>query len=293
MISIGQLAGRALTALRRRWLAVLGILFAWLAVDGFLLGYLNAFYPAFWLTLLRGVLQSVDPAWLRSDWFQILLLLPQHYLRDIVRAVFVVLLLRSLLAPMPGAGTGERSGIVIPVLLILVFEIAWTTILHPIDQSFTLTITRATTSGTVDAAAMGYVSALVNGLIFACYALAMSKLCFVYPHATARSALRSGLSWRETKGLSAKLFLLLVAIPVPFFVLHTLLTALYFRFGALLETAQQMSLVFLMLNSAREVPTAIVTLAVIAAAYVAATGHAAGAIPGSERTPGQLAEAFD
>ncbi len=54
-----------------------------------------------------------------------------------------------------------------------------------------------------------------------------------------------------------------------------------------------MSLIFLVLESVKEVPTAIVTLAVIAAAYVAATGHAARAIPGSQPSPGQLAEAFD
>ncbi len=233
MISIGQLAGQALTALWRRRLAVLGILLAWLAVDGLLLGYLNAFHPAFWLALPHDVLRAIDPDWLRSGWFQTLLLFPQHFARDFVRAVFVVLLLRALLAPMPGVGTRDASGIVIPVLLILVFEMAWTTILHPINQSYTLSITLATASDMIDAAAMGYVSALFNALIFACYALAMSKLCFVYTIATTRGALRPGLSWRETKGFSAKLFLLFVAIPIPFFVMHTLLTALYFRFGGL------------------------------------------------------------
>ena len=282
-----------MTALWRRRLAVLGILVAWLALDGLLLGYLNAFHPAFWLILPRGALQAVDPAWLRSDWFQILLLLPQHYVRDIVRAVFVVLLLRALLAPIPEAGNRASGGIVVPVLLILGFEIVWTTLLHPIDHGFMLTITRASSSDTADAMAIGLRSALVDGLIFVCYALAMSKLCFVYPIATTRNALRPGQSWRETKGLATKLFLLFVAIPIPFFVMHTLLTASYYSFGSLPETPQQITLVHLMLNSIREVPTAIVTLAVIAAAYVAATGHAAGAIPGAGRTSGQLAEAFD
>ena len=293
MTSIGQLTGRAFVALWRRRFAVLGLMLAWLALDGVLLGLLSTYYPALGLTLPRRILNAIDPAWLRSDWFQILLLLPLRYVGDAIRAVFVVLLLRTLLAPPAGAGEQAKLGLIVPVLLIWVFEMAWTTVLFPIDHGFTLAVARATTDGTADAATLGWFSALVRGLIFACFALVMSKLCFVYPNATLRNALRPGRSWRDTDGLAARLFLLFVAIPIPFFMLHSVLTMVVFRYDAILESHHYVSLAFLILNSVREVPVVIATLTVIAVAYVAATGHRAAAIPGAGRTPGQLAEAFD
>lgn len=293
MTSIGQLTGHTCIALWRRRFTVLAIMFAWLALDGLLLGYLNAFHPAFGLTLPRAALRAIDPAWLMSDWIHALLLLPQHYARDVVRAVFVILLLRALLAPIPRDGAGRNPGLAIPVLLILVFEIAWTTLLQPIDHVFTLTIARAASGDTADAVAVGYTSALVKGAIFACYALAMSKLCFVYPNATVHHALRPGRSCRDTSGLAVKLFLLFVAIPIPFVVIRTLLTSLVLGFGTIPETPQEISLFFLALNSVQEVPSAVVTLAVVAVAYVAATGHAAAAVPRTGRSPGELAEAFE
>lgn len=293
MTNIGQLTGRAFVALWRRRFAALGLMLAWLALDGVLLGYLNTYYPTLGYSLLIGPLSFADPAWLLSDWFQTLLLLPQQYVRDVIRAVFVFLLLRTLLAPLAGAGGQAKAGLIVPVLLILVFEIAWTTALFPIEHGLTLAIVRAEADGSVDGPTTGFVSALMKGLIFACYALAMSRLCFVYPNATLRSALGFGRSWRETGGLATRLFLLFIAIPIPFFVLHGLLMAVVFSSDMILESPRHVSLAFLVLDSVQEIPAVMVTLAVIAVAYVAATGHAAAAIPGTSRTPGQLAEAFD
>ena len=293
MTSIGQLTGRAFVALWRRRFVVLGLMLAWLALDGILLGYLYTYHPTLGYSLLSGPLSFADPAWFRSDWFQFLLLLPQQYVRDLIRAVFVFLLLRTLLAPLAGAGGPAKAGLVVPVLLILVFEVAWTTVLFPIDHGLTLAIVRAEANGSIDGPTLGFVSALMKGLVFACYALAMCKLCFVYPNATVRRALGFGRSWRETGGLATRLFLLFVVIPIPFFVLHGLLTAAVFSSDVILESPRHVSLAFLVLSSVQEIPAVMVSLAVIAVAYVVATGHAAAAIPGDAQSPTQMAEAFD
>ncbi len=293
MISVGQLTGRTLTALWRRRFAVLALLLAWLALDGILLGYLIAYHPALFYSLLSVPLSLADPAWLRSDWAQGLLHLSQDYLRDAIRAVFVVLLLRTLLAPPAGGGKRARSGLIVPILLVLGFEIAWTTVLSPVDLGVVLGGTRAVSGGAADVQMRGFVSAAAKGLAFGCYALAMSKLCFVYPNAILRRALRPGLSWRQTEGLGARLFLLFVAIAILFYVLHTLLLVVVLQNEAVIQSPHLILLTNLVLQSVREIPAAIATLAVIAVAYVAATGHAAAAIPGAGRTSGQLAAAFD
>ena len=140
MLSIGQIISRSVGALLcRRW-TVLGLMVAWLVLDGPLLGYLNALHPPYGLMLPPGVLDVIHLDWFLSGWFQIFLLLPEQLVRDVVRAVFVGVLLRALLAPVPGAGARGKAGFVVPVLLVLVVEIAWTMILFPLDYGLSLTI---------------------------------------------------------------------------------------------------------------------------------------------------------
>lgn len=293
MTSIGQLMGRALIALWRRRLGVLGLTLAWFAVDGLLLGYLSAYYPTYGLTLPRGALDLLDLSWFGSIWFQILLLLPQQFLRDVVRAVFVVLLLRTLLAPTVGNALRDKAGILVPVLLVLAFEMFWTMILFPLDHGIALAIVRAESDGLIDHQTIGVALPLVSGSLFVCFALAMCKLCFVYPDSALLGAFRPGRSWRETDGLAARLFLLFLAIAIPFTILRGLLTMLILRYDLIGETHQQVSFVLIVLDSVQEVPSAILALAVVAVAYVAATGHAADAIPPTGRSSRQLAEAFE
>lgn len=293
MTSIGQLMGRALIALWRRRLGVLGLMLAWLALDGLLLGYLSAYHPTYGLSLPRGAFDLLDLGWFGTIWFQIFLLLPQQFLHDVVRAVFVILLLRTLLAPAAGNAARGKVGFLVPFLLVLAFEMFWTMILFPLDHGIALAIVRAESDGLVDHQTIGVALPLVSASIFVCFAMAMCKLCFVYPHSALHGALRPGRSWRDTDGLAARLFLLFLAIAIPFTILRGLLTMLILRYDLIGETHQQVAYVLLLLDSVQEVPSAIVSLAVVCAAYVAATGHAADAIPATERSSRQLAEAFE
>ena len=293
MISLGQLLARACAALWRRRFAVLDLGLAWLAFDGLLLGYLSTLQPALTLVLPREVLELAYGHGFLPDVFQTLLQLPLQYAHDVVRAVFAVLLLRALLAPPTGTGEQAQAGLIVPILLILVFELAWTTALFPIDHGFTLMAVRAEAGGTIEAATVAIAAQLAKALIFACHALAMSKLCFAYPNAVLRRGLRLRQSWRETGGLAGRLFLLFLVIPILFFVLRAVLMMLVFQHEFMHETYTHLQLSLQVMESVQEIPAAVLTLAVIAVAYVAATGHAAAAISGTERSPRQLAEAFE
>ncbi len=292
MISLGQILGRAIIALWRRRLPVLGLTSAWLVLDGLMLGALSGHDPTLWLGLPLELVQFLYSDALLAGLLQILLLLPIEYLHDLIRAVLVVLLLWTLLAPLPG-GRRRVSDLALPILLVLVFEFAWTTALFPIDHGLLHLAVGAESAGTIDAATMAYALQSVKIVLFAGYALAMSRFCFAYPNAVLRRGLLLERSWHETRGLSTRLFLLLLLIPVPFVVLRTLLTMALFQYEFTMETRHLLQLSMELLNSLQEVPTAVLSLAVIAVAYVAVTGHAAAAIPGGARSPQQLAEAFE
>lgn len=272
--AIGQLASRAIAALWRRRYAALGLMLAWLALD-VLLYYLFAFHPISLHARTSALAQFVDREWLQARWFQIVLLLPYHYLLDLIRTVFVLLLLRTLLLPLAGPSGQAKAGLIVPFLLILVFEVAWTTVLVPVDQGLRLAVSGV---GSIDSETAANVSVLVRVLIFVCYALAMSRLCFVYPNATFRRALSPKQSWRDTSALAARLFVLFLAIPIPFFALARSLGALIVEYGSSLEVSQHLALL-LVARSLHEVAPAILTLAVVAVSYVTATGLDAAAKP--------------
>lgn len=293
MISIGQMIGRATGALwRRRW-AVLALTIAWLALDGLLLGYLKVFHPTLGLASanwLSGVAVEIGMA---VDAIQFLVLLLHEILSDAVRAVFAVLVLRVLLMPVPGAGVRQEFGLFGPILLILLFELAWTALLFPLDHGLLQIVARNASGSVPDATTLGVVSGVAQALIFGCYSLAMAKLCFVYPIATLRRGLRPLRSWRQTKGFALRLFLIFLAIPVPFYMLRMVLMPVIFQYDFMPEAYQVLALALLLADSLQDVPAAVLTLAVIVVGYVAATGFPSGAIPGARRTSAQLAEAFE
>ena len=289
-VSIGLLVGQAAHVLWHRRLAVAGITLAWLVLEGFATAI---FHPAFALMLPRLGLEFLDPAWLSSDWLFTALVLPQPYIRDVIRAVFVVILLRMLLAPPAGAETGKRAGFIVPLLVILVLEFAWSSFSLPIEQRLHLAAMRAREDGVLDLEAFGILSVLARVTIYGVIALAVSRLCFVYPNIVLWGGLRLSQSWRDTEHIFLRLFVILLAIPIPILVPGTLLVALAGSSSFVSEAPLYVALVLSVVNSAQGVLVSVVALAAIAAAYAAVTGHPAAAMPGISRLPERMAEAFE
>lgn len=289
MISIGQLMGRALGALWRRRGPVLGIVILWLLLDSLLLSYLKIFRADFGLAYLLWFRGTVTEAFATSFWFGALISFIPEMLRDAIRAICAVLLLRTILTPEASAGARPPIGLLRPIWLVFLFELAWTAILHPPS----LGVLQLASLGVMDIRTNSYLMAYVDSALFLAYALVMARICFVLPSASLGLGLRARKSWTQTRGLAMRVFLFLVAIPIPLFVAAIIAKVLIFRFGYSPETVHYQVMGSEVADSAAFVVGGVLTLAVIAVAYVAATGYRAAAIPGANRTPEQLAEAFD
>lgn len=288
MISIGQMIDRAFGALWRRRSAVLGLTIIWLALDGLLLGYLKIFHPSFGLAQLQWYRSLVLEGWIGPFGAGLLVSLSPEISRDVFRAVFAAVILRTLLAPAT-AGQSQPTGLVGPILLIFLFEVIWTALLFPPDAALLQLVSDRSIE--VEADPMLFPS--IRAGLYALYALAMSRLCFVYPNAVMGMGLRPLRSWQQTRGLARRLFLLFLVMPVPFVVFSNLATVLTFSHEPTVESVRIQVLAIQVFDSAADILEGVLTLAVIAVAYVSATGYPAAAIPGTQRTPAELTRAFD
>lgn len=266
MIGIGQIIIQAFGALwRRRWTVLLATV-AWLAVDGLLLGQVRVcgFSP--------GNAWAVE----LGDWFRVVLYVAERELpSNVVRAVFVVIILRALLKPSSDSAKGPLRGFIVPMTLVALFEVAWTAIRWPLEKGGLLT-------NPFDRQTALVVFQWADEAVFVGYTLAMSKLCFVYPSAVLGLGLRLEQSWCETKGLALRLFLIFLATAVPFAMLYDVLTDMIREYVTATGSYEFWRVYKAVAQSARDVPQDVLVLAVIAVAYVAATGIQSDAIPGSQ-----------
>lgn len=289
-MGIGVILHQAIGALLRRRSTVFGLAIAWVALDGLLLGYLKLADRSFGLNWFDWYWHVHEVAWFGYPGLEMLEMAPPALLRAAFRSVFAILLLRTLLVPRTATGRRGAYWLVGPVLLILLFEVLWTALLHPLGHL--LAEAASHLDYPIVLLSLPPFSPLARAPLFVAYSLALSRLCFIYPNAMLGQGLQLRSSWRQTKALSARLFTLFVVIPMPLVAMNSLAWFVILR-PMTNETFPYLAVTLEVVGSIAFVVESVLTLAVIAVAYVTATGLSTDTIPSSKRTPEQLARAFD
>lgn len=280
MIGIGQIINQAFGALwRLRW-TVLPLTVVWLAIDGLLFGYLrtHSSHPLIaWVGILldpRVIGHGVVATFLMAN--------ALSFISDAVRAICVVIIFRALLRPSSEPARGQPRAFIFPMVLVLLFEVAWTAIRWTFEEVAVL----ATSIDLIDRQTLAVVG-------FVGYSLAMSRLCFAYPRAALGLGLRLQQSWHDTRALALRLFLIFLAVALPFVMLHRVLSDWTRQYVFATDSYEFAYMYMTIAGSVGNVPRDVLILAVIAVAYVATSGTRSDAIPGANQIPKRPAGTFD
>lgn len=269
-----RLAFRAIWSQRRHLAPI--VLIMLIAETVFMGGYryLGNQLRADFAELLAPMFPSVT-AWDWSYLLHALVAVPHNF----YGAVFVVLAMRIFLFATP-LGTGEyRFTLGRSVLAIFLFKYsistyhtAWQWTIYPYAGNFAFPIVKA---------------------VFWSIGVAITaRLCLIYAVASMGQGWELRRSWRDAAGNGLRLFLVFLVINIPVLAIGEILENLVLASVSDAGSGAGSAMLAL-LSATKRVVASTVLLALIAVVFARLTDFAAAGVPGTGRTPAQLAEAFE
>lgn len=260
---------------QRRHLAPIALV--WLIAETVFMGgyrYFGNQLRADFAELLAPMFPSM-PAWDWSYLLHALVTVPHNF----YGAVFVVLVMRVFLFAAP-LGTGEyRFTLGRSVLAIFLFkysistyQTAWQWMIYPHAGNIAFPIVRA---------AFWSIGVAIT-----------ARFCLIYATASMGRGWELRRCWRDASGNGLRLFLMFLAINIPVLAIGKILENLVLASVSDARSGAGLAMLAL-LSAAKRVVASTILLALIAAVFARLTDFAAAGVPGTGRTPKQLAEAFE
>lgn len=275
-LGIGRTIQRGFAAIwsQRRILGSIAFFWFW-ALTLFVFGY--RYFGRHLRENLASHLAPTLPRVESWDWgylFHLVAMIPYNLLGS----VFVVLVMRTFLFSTPLRAAGGWSafgGSVLAIFLfkygLVVYHTVWRWMAFP---------------------HLGFLYPVLWTVFWLAGIAVTARFCFLYANASMGLGWRLRHCWRDAAGNGVRLFLLFLAINIPALVAGTVVEDLIIAWTY--APGSDWDLAYLaVLSATKSVATSTILLALIASAFAELTGFPAAGVPGSGRTPKELAAAFE
>lgn len=290
-LGMGEVIRSAFVALWRGGWPMLVCLTLWLGLE-----LANQFWQLTYDPIGRMI--AGDPASLvaeaRGPGHRYLLHLPYNMataiIGDLVSCVFIAAMLRLILIGQAGPWNLGRNGLVRSSGAVLLVSLAVTAFMKGPSWLLSVFVSGIWSGDPLHLAEIG--SSLLLGLIILFFA---ARLCPIYPSMAVGWGWGLRRYWRRSSGNGIRLTMVFVMVLVGYFIADTILEISVFRGFHVVDPDEPFALHWTvpLRRALFVVCVSACLLTLSAVAFARLTDYPAARIPGSSKTPEQLAEAFD
>ena len=209
---------------------------------------------------------------------------------DLARCLFLAALLRIVLLGRVGPWNLGRNGLLRSCGGVLLVSLAFTAMRTGPFQLFNELKQRFSGEAHGGLVEVGLVLMLALTLLYLCV-----RLCLLYPSVAVGRGWGVALSWRSTAGNGLRLTVLAIGVLLGYLIASGLFDVLVVQMIVMSEMdgLPGSGRLYLVKSAGAQVVLTTIFLTISAVAFARLTGYPAARIPGSSKSPEQLAEAFD